>query len=135
MYQDINFTNNHYPSNVVSKLKSIPSSLLELPHNDQAYCTICTQMRGWCLYVCLHSTYWRRVLSPGCSPHHWPGTGPRWGSGDQERSHNPPPILQPVPSHNMSNVPSCTPLSTWSTTVHLLSSAAPAPRPARAQHN
>ena len=65
MYQDINFTNNHYPSNVVLKMKSIPSSLLlVLPHNDQAYVLYDkhTDARLVSVCVCLHSTLY--ILAP-----------------------------------------------------------------------
>ena len=128
-----NFTNNHYPSNVVSKLKSIPSSLLLLPHNDQAYCTICTQMRGWCLYVCLHSTLY--ILAPCPQPGVFsaPLAWDRAKVGERRPGEVPQPSSHPPTRPIPPPVPSCTPLTTWSTTVHLLSSAAP--RPARAQHN
>ena len=133
MYQDINFTNNHYPSNVVSKLKSIPSSLLLLPHNDQAYVLYDKHTDARLVSVCVSTLY---ILAP-CpqsgvfsAPLAWDRAKVgerRPGEVPQPSSHPP---TRPIPPP----VPYSTRLSTWSTTVHLLLSST-APRPARAQHN
>ena len=120
------------------KLKSIPSSLLVLPHNDQAYVLYDKHTDARLVSVCVSTLY---ILAP-CpqpgvfsAPLAWdrakvgerrPGEVPQPSSHPPTRpipQHVKCPILHPA-LHCPPGVPQCN-----------SSSAAPAPRPARAQHN
>lgn len=122
MYQDINFTNNHYPSNVVSKLKSIPSSLLVLPHNDQAYVLYDKHTDARLVSVCVSTLYTLHIgaVSSVRGVLRTTGLGPGQGGGAETRR-GPTTLL---PSSNLSHPTTCPILHS---TVHLEYHSAPPP--------